>query len=105
MFTDLVLSFLAVFVSLGLYVLYFVSSVLCLLTSWCHCHSLSLASVKSRPALSFWFRLTLVVPDKGPLNGCCCSYCCFVFATSFVLDSVFSVLDKRLAGRYDESGT
>ena len=38
--------------------------------SGCHCHSLSLASVKSRLVLPFWYRLTWVVPDKGPLNGC-----------------------------------
>ena len=38
--------------------------------SWCHCHSLSLASVKSRLVLPFWYRLTWVVPEKGPLNGC-----------------------------------
>ena len=31
-------------------------------------------SSKSRLVLRFWYRLTLVVPDKGPLNGCCC--CC-----------------------------
>ena len=37
---------------------------------WCHCHSLSLASVKSRLVLPFWYRLTWVVPEKGPLNGC-----------------------------------
>jgi len=37
---------------------------------WCHCHTLSLASVKSRLVLPFWYRLTRVVPDKGPLNGC-----------------------------------
>ena len=33
--------------------------------SWCHCHSLSLASVKSRLVLPFWYRLTWVVPEKG----------------------------------------
>jgi len=42
----------------------------CIWPSWCHCHSLSLASVKSRLVLPFWYRLTRVVPDKGPLNGC-----------------------------------
>ena len=42
--------------------------------SWCHCHSLSLASVKSRLVLPFWCRLTRVVPGKGPLNGCVCVY-------------------------------
>jgi len=34
----------------------------------CHCHSLSLALVKSRWVLPFWYRLTRVVPEKGPLN-------------------------------------
>ena len=38
--------------------------------SWCHCHKLSLAPVKSRLVLPFWYRLTWVVPDKGPLNVC-----------------------------------
>ena len=31
-----------------------------------------LASVKSRLVLPFWYRLTRVVPEKGPLNGCVC---------------------------------
>ena len=44
--------------------------------SWCHCHSLSLASVKSRLVLPFWYRLTRVVPEKGPLNGCVCVCVC-----------------------------
>ena len=30
----------------------------------CHCHSLSLASVKSRLVLTFWYRLTQVVREK-----------------------------------------
>ena len=33
---------------------------------------LSLASVKSRLVLPFWYWLTWVVPDIGPLNGCVC---------------------------------
>jgi len=44
----------------------------CIWPSRCHCHSLSLASVKSRLVLSFWYRLTQVVPDKGLLNVCVC---------------------------------
>ena len=44
----------------------------CIWPSWCHCHSLSLASVKSRLVLPFWYRLTWVVPEKEPLNGCVC---------------------------------
>ena len=44
----------------------------CIGPSWCHCHSLSLASAKSRFVLPFWYWFTRVVPDKGPLNGCVC---------------------------------
>ena len=44
----------------------------CIWPSWCHRHSLSLASVKSRLVLPFWYCLTRVVPEKGPLNGCVC---------------------------------
>ena len=36
----------------------------CIWPSWCHCHSLSLASVKSRLVLPFWYRLTRVVLEK-----------------------------------------
>ena len=42
----------------------------CIWPSWCHCHSLSLASVKSRLVLSFWYWLTWVILDEGSLNGC-----------------------------------
>jgi len=48
----------------------------CIWPSWCHCHALSLASVKSRLVLPFWYRLTRVVPDKGPLNRCVCVCVC-----------------------------
>ena len=48
----------------------------CIWPSWCHCHSLSFASLKSSLVLPFRYRLTWVVPDKGPLNGCVwCSKC------------------------------
>ena len=52
----------------------------CVWPSWCHCHSLSFASVKSRLVLPFWFWLTRVVPEKGPLNGCVCVCMSMVFA-------------------------
>jgi len=45
----------------------------CIWPRWCHCHSLS--GVKSRLVLPFWYRLTRVVPEKGPLNRCVCVYC------------------------------
>jgi len=48
----------------------------CICPSWCHCHSLSLASVKSRLVLPLWYRPTRVVPNKGPLNGCVCVCVC-----------------------------
>jgi len=41
-------------------------------SSWCHCYSLSLASEQFRLVLPFWYQLTRVVPDKGPLNWCVC---------------------------------
>jgi len=31
------------------------------------------ASVKSRLVLPFWYRLTDIVSEKGPLNGCVCT--------------------------------
>jgi len=48
----------------------------CIWPSGFHCHSLSLASVKSRLVLPFWYRPTRVVLDKGPLNGCVCVCVC-----------------------------
>jgi len=49
----------------------------CIWPSWCRCHSLSLASVKSRLVLPFWCRLTYrVILDKGPLNESMCVYVC-----------------------------
>ena len=49
----------------------------CICPSWCHCHSLSLSSVKSRLFLPFWYRLTQVVLEKRPLNGSSSSSCLF----------------------------
>ena len=46
----------------------------CLWPRWCHYHSLSLASVKSRLVLPFWCRLTWVVQEKGCQTGVCV-YC------------------------------
>jgi len=44
----------------------------CMWPSGFHCHSLSLALVKSRLVFPFWCWLTWVVLDNGPLNGCVC---------------------------------
>jgi len=48
----------------------------CIWPSWRHCHSLSFASVKSRLVLPFWYRLTWVVLEKGPLIVCVCVRAC-----------------------------
>ena len=42
----------------------------CIWPSRCHFHSLSLAPVKSSLVLSFWYRLTQIVSERGPLNVC-----------------------------------
>ena len=68
----------------------------CIWPSWCHCHSQSLASVKSRLVLPFWYRLTWVVPEKGPLNGCvgvCHLLLEVMFHGCFYLS--YSVRDRR----------
>jgi len=82
----------------------------CIWPSWCHCHSLSLASVKSRLVLPFWYQPTQVpvVPEKGPLNGCVCvcvcvracvcvclrvcvCVCVYVFVCLSVCDHIFGI--------------
>ena len=53
----------------------------CIWPSRCHCHSLSLASVKSRLVFPFWYWLTWVVgsPGKRAVKRVCvcvsCWYC------------------------------
>jgi len=49
----------------------------CIWPSGCHCRSLSPASVKSRLVFPFWYRLTRIVLDKGPLNVCVCVIKCY----------------------------
>ena len=49
----------------------------CVWPSWFHGHSLSLASVKSRLVLPFWYRLTWVVLEKRPcVCVCVCMHSC-----------------------------
>ena len=59
----------------------------CIWPCWCHYHSLSLASVKSRLFLPFWYRLTWVVLDKGLLNGC--------LSVRFLVLESFSLKNKK----------
>ena len=61
----------------------------CIQPSWCHCHSPSLASVKSRLVFPFWYRLTRVVPDKGPLYGFVCCVNWLVEQTLWIASVVY----------------
>ena len=68
----------------------------CIWPSWCLCHSMSLASVKSRLVLPFWYRLTWVVSDKGPLNG----YVCVCYASTFVSCTDFGIFLSSVIAPY-----
>ena len=49
---------------------------ICIWSSWCHCHLIIFCSSKMQNGLPFWCRLTQVVLEKRPLNGCSSSLCC-----------------------------
>jgi len=61
--------------------------------SWCHCHSLSLASVKSRLVLLFWYRLTRVVPEKRAIKRV---YVCMYVYSFYCLSAYVSDLQPFL---------
>ena len=68
----------------------------CIWPSWYHSHSLSLAPVKSRLVLPFWYQLTRVVPDKGPLTGCMLLNCSLLHrrhTVSNITDLTIWILD------------
>ena len=67
----------------------------CIWPSWCHCHSLSVATVKSRLVLPFWYWLTRVVLDKGLLNGCVC-VCVCVRVCPHQQDDLISILPRHM---------
>ena len=73
----------------------------CIWPSWCHCHSLSLASVKSILVLPFWYRLTWVVPDKGPLNVCVCGV---PHILSWEVELSLGISSQRPMSLYGHSG-
>jgi len=56
----------------------------CIWPSWCHCHSLSLASVQSRLVLPFGYQLTRVVPEKRAFKRVCVCTCC-LFAVMYCI--------------------
>ena len=86
----------------------------CIRPSWCYCHSLSLASVKSTLVLPFWYRLTRVVtvwelipfavpwatrvvPDKGPLYVCVCVCMCACMSVLFISNSTIHTVQQFTA--------
>ena len=72
----------------------------CIWPSWFHCHSLSLASVKSRLVLPFWYRLTWVVPEKGVVKRLCVCVCYLLVPCgrlSWLMSAVEHTLKQHLA--------
>ena len=43
---------------------------ICIWSSWCHCHPIISCSSKIQNGLAFWCHLTEVVLEKRPINGC-----------------------------------
>jgi len=43
---------------------------ICILSSWCHCHPIISRFSKIQNGLPFWCQITQVVVEKRPLNGC-----------------------------------
>jgi len=76
----------------------------CIWPSWCHCHWLSLASVKPRLVLPFWYLLTRVVPETGLLNGCVCVCVCAkllkICVYNQIIPGIYHSVVKRSRSRY-----
>jgi len=71
----------------------------CIWPSGFHYHLLSLASVKSRLVLPFWYRPTRVVLDKGPLNGCVCRWAKKV-VHRLIMATILSNLNRIFHGKF-----
>ena len=69
----------------------------CVWPSWCHCHSLSLASIKSRLVLPFWYWLTRVAPEKGPLNVCVITFLHYFYLEPFLWGLILSLLHSFIS--------
>jgi len=78
----------------------------CIQPSWCHCYSLSCFN-KIQMVLPFWYWLTQVVPDKGPLNAraracvCVCVCVCrllvyIIWFPTYPFSSLFPYLSTPL---------
>jgi len=56
---------------------------------------------KIQVGLPFWYRLTRVVPDKGPLNGCVCVCVCVCVLFTYLQPTGIQV--ARLTGKTSHS--
>ena len=59
---------------------------ICIWSSWCHCHPIISRFIKIQNSLSFWCQLNQVVLEKRPINRCCSSV---VLRSLSSLSSVF----------------
>jgi len=46
------------------------AQMICIWSTWCHCHPVVSCFIKIQTGLTFWDRLTKVVLEKKSLNGC-----------------------------------
>ena len=79
----------------------------CIWPSWCHWNSLSLASVKSRLVLPFWYRLTRVVPGQRAVKRvvcvCVCVLRCLVLKKALLLVLDKAAVSGRVLGADDDA--
>jgi len=65
----------------------------CIWPSWCHCHSLSLASGTSRLVLPFWYRLNPGSPGQRAVKRVCVCVCvCYLTRSSATADGSHDVM-------------
>jgi len=80
---------------------------ICIWSSWCHCHPIVSCSSKIQNDLPFWWGITQVVLEKRLLNGCSSSTTTTTITTTFYLSVkwyflqllyVGWVLQKKISG-------
>ena len=60
---------------------------------------------KIQIGLPFWYRLTWVVPDKGPLNVCACVRLCVLFSTTGAATMTSPAVVAAVAARRRRAST